>query len=219
MHISATVQTWRNVLTKPGEPVFAEERAKPEATLTTALIWIVGAAIVAAVLGLLRGLIFVNSGVMNQMISQMKLPPDAAQQMNTLLSSGMMGGMMGGASLASIIFLPLFFLIGAGILHLIATLLGGRGNFGNYAYLRASFEAPILLINAVLSFIPVAGGCLTIILSIYSIVLVYFATKVEYNLTSGKAIAVVLIPILFVILLLACVVFGMIGLIMSLNNR
>ena len=67
---SAIIQTWRDVLTKPGEPVFEGERAKPEATLTTVLIWIVGAAIVTAVLGLLRGLIFVNSGVMNQMISQ-----------------------------------------------------------------------------------------------------------------------------------------------------
>jgi hypothetical protein len=219
MDISAIFQTWRNVLTKPGELVFEEERTKPEATLTTALIWIVGAAIVAAVLGLLRGLIFVNSGFMDQMISQMKLPPEAAQQVNTLLSRGAMGGMMGGASLASIIFTPLGFLIGAGILHLIATLLGGRGNFGNYTYLLASFQAPIALINAVLSFVPVVGVCLTGILSIYSIVLTYFATKVEYNLTSGKAIAVVLIPVLFVILLLACVVFGMIGMIMSLNNR
>ena len=219
MDISAILQTWRTVLTKPGELVFEGERAKPEATLTTALIWIVGAAIVAAVLGLLRGLIFVNSGVMNQMISQMKLPPAAAQQMNTLLAGGMLGGMMGGASFASIISIPLFFLFGTGILHLIANLLGGRGNFGNYAYLRASFTAPIALINAVLSFIPVAGVCLTIILAIYSIALTYFATKVEYNLTSGKAIAVVLIPVALVILIIGCAAFGMIGLIMSMNNR
>ena len=106
------------------------------------------------------------------------------------------------------IFTPLGFLIGAGIFHLIATLLGGRGNYGNYTYLLASFEAPIAVINAVISFIPVAGGCLAVILSIYSIVLTYFATKVEYNLTSGKAIAVVLIPVFVVLLLVACAVFG-----------
>src|SRR3954466_2318286 len=100
MDFAAILQTWKNVLTQPGEPVFEQERIKPTATFTTAIIWIVIAAVITAVLGLLRGLIFVSSGFMEQMIGRMNLPPDVTQQMNTMLSRGMLGGMMGGAGLA-----------------------------------------------------------------------------------------------------------------------
>ena len=51
--ITAMLQTWVNVLTKPGEKVFAAERSKSSATLSTALAWIFLASVMAALLGLL----------------------------------------------------------------------------------------------------------------------------------------------------------------------
>ena len=48
-------------------------------------------------------------------------------------------------------------------------------------------------------------------ISIHSLVLAYFATKVNYNLTSGKAIVVVILPV--VVLLVGAIRIG--GLIAS----
>ncbi len=219
MDFSAIFQTWKTVLLTPGEAIFAQERVKPTATFNTAIIWIVIAAAIAAVLGLLRGLIFFNTGTLNQMIGMMNLPPAVTQQMRTMMSSGIINAAMGGAGVAAIISIPISFLIGVGILHLLAKLLGGQGDFGNYAYLIATFQAPIIIVSAILGFVPGLGSCLGSILSIYGFVLTYYATKVAYNLTSGKAIAVVLIPILVVILLFACAIFSIMGLIMSTQNR
>ena len=109
-------------------------------------------------------------------------------------------------NLTAIITVPLFFLIGVGIYHLIAKLLGGQGEFGRYAYLNAAYAAPLGIVASLLSLVPFAS-CLTIFISIYQIVLAYFATKVEHRLTSGRALLTVLLPVIVVVGLMACAVF------------
>ena len=54
MDFSSIFQTWVNVLTKPGEEVFAAEREKDSATLKTALVWMILASVIAALLGTLQ---------------------------------------------------------------------------------------------------------------------------------------------------------------------
>ena len=107
-------------------------------------------------------------------------------------------------SLLSIISGPLSFLISVGIYHLIASVFGGRGQFGRYAYLSATFMAPLMIVSSLLIFVPILGFCLTIFLGIYQVVLTFYATKVEYQLSQGRAIVVVLVPLLAVLLLAAC---------------
>jgi hypothetical protein len=195
------LDTWRNVLLRPGEEVFIEEKARPNGTLTIGLIWIVIAALVASVLGWVQGMIFASSlGGMAQFFEGMDLPPEAQAQLSTLLNSGMFGA----ASLWSIVVIPIGFLIVVGITHLLATLLRGSGDYGKMGYLRATYQAPILIIGAVLGFVPFLGGCIYSLLWIYSFVLSYYAVKVNYDLTSGQAIAVVLIPLALGLLLLMC---------------
>ena len=58
MDISSIFQTWVNVLTKPGEEVFAAERENASATLKTALVWMILASVIAALLGTLQAQIF-----------------------------------------------------------------------------------------------------------------------------------------------------------------
>lgn len=206
MDFGSMFQTWVKVLTSPGEEVFVTEKAKPSATLQTGLLWIFLAAVVAAILGFIQVQLFASSlGGMEAMLRQMDLPPEAQAQFDAMLSSGALSGMMGGASLSSIITIPIFFVIGVGILHLVASLLGGQGRFGRYAYLNATYSAPITILSAILSFIPIAGGCVAFLLSIYQLALTYFATKVEYSLSNGRAIIVVLVPLIAVFLLAACV--------------
>ena len=201
MNFGSMFQTWMKVLTSPGAEVFLAEREKPSATLTTGLVWIILAALVTALLGLLQTQLNASSlDGLAEMVGLM--PPDLRGYMEMILNND---SLISNASLSSIIITPLFFIIGVGILHLVASVLGGRGQFGRYAYLNATYAAPLAMISSLLGFVPVVGGCLGGILTIYGWVLTYFATKVEYGLSDGRAIVVVLAPILAVFVLVLCV--------------
>ena len=201
MDISSIFQTWLNVLTKPGEEVFAAEREKDSATLKTALVWIILASVIAALLATLRARIFSSQlGGLGQIVEL--LPADLQEGIGPAMAIDTAGGTA--LSLLSIISGPLSFLISVGIYHLIASVFGGRGQFGRYAYLSATFMAPLMIVSSLLIFVPILGFCLTIFLGIYQVVLTFYATKVEYQLSQGRAIVVVLVPLLAVLLLAAC---------------
>ena len=220
MDVNATVQTWINVLTHPNEQTFAEEGSRPQANFTTAIIWMVITGAVTGILGWVAfNLLFGSSNGLLAMIEQMDLPPETAAQMREMFSNGMMSAVMGGAGLSSIVTTPLFFLIGAGLFYLIGRMLGGQGDLGRYAYLLASFQAPLGIVTALLGLVPMLGGCLGLLLSIYSLVLTFFATKVGLNLSSGKAIAVIVIPVAVLLLLMICFVGSIAGLIFSMQNQ
>jgi len=74
------------------------------------------------------------------------------------------------------------------------------------------------ILTTLLSMVPFVG-CITPLISIYSLVLVYFATKTEHQMSSGRAIWVVLIPVLFVIGLAFCFIFAIAGLIATLQSQ
>lgn len=212
MDFSAAIETWRRVLTQPGEPVFEQEKYSPNATLQTAVIWMLIAGVVAAIFGFLAGLVGASS--MAAALSQMQdLPPEVQAQMGPMISA-----MTGGAGIAAIITVPLFFLIGSFILHLLAKMLGGQGEFSNFAYLAATYQAPLTIASAVLSIVPFVGGCVGALLGIYSYVLAYFAVKVNYGLTSGRAIAVVLIPIVLLFGAIFCFGILLVGLFSAASN-
>ncbi len=207
-------QTWVAVLIKPGEEVFEAERQKASATLTTALVWVVLAAVVTALLGLLQRAQQQFSSSLAGMEPMLELmPAESRAQIETIANTGTFDEFMRAVSLGSIVIAPIFFVIGIGILHLVASVLGGQGQFGRYAYLNATFSAPISIISSLFGFVPWVGGCVGFILLIYQLALAYFATKVEYGLSAGRAIVVVLAPVLFIVVLVACgmiVVFSLI---------
>lgn len=197
MDFAGMIQTWRNVLTRPGVDVFLEERRSPNATVVTALIWIVISAVVTAIFGFLQVAIMgASMGGLDTMFADAGLPPEVTGQL-----VGLMGG---GAGFGALILVPISFLISVGITHLLAKVFGGDGPFGIFAYLVAAFQAPLGIASALLGLIPFLGGCVSVLLSIYGLVLTYFAVKANYGLTDGKAIAVVLIPFLVVLFLAVC---------------
>ena len=208
MDFQSIFQTWVNVLTRPGEEVFVAERGKASATLSTALVWIILAAIVTAIFTLLQAQIFDTAlGGMGQIVDL--LPSELQGEFGTIAESGATGG--AAFNLASIFLIPLSFLLGVGIYHIIATVLGGRGQYGRYAYLTATYSAPLMIVTSILGFIPVLGGCLSLLLAIYQFVLTYFAIKVEYGLSQGKAIVAVVIPLLAGLILAVCLVTVVVG--------
>ena len=201
MDIQLIFRTWVNALTKPGEDFFAAERQKSSATLSTALTWIIAASVIAALLNALRSSVFSSTmGGFEQFMDL--LPPDVQSDFGTVVESGGAGGTA--FSFAYIIIGPVSFVIGVGIYHLVARILGGSGQFGRYAYLYSTFAAPIMIGTSILGFIPVLGGCVGAILAIYQLALAYYATKVEYSLTEGRAIIVVAAPLIAGLFLAAC---------------
>jgi hypothetical protein len=216
MNLSETWQTWLRVVTSPGEPTFEEERHKPQATLTTALIWMVIVGAIAAVLGFIQSTIAAGTiqSTLTQALAMYDLPPETRAQMEQIINSGVLGG-LGGLSLGAIITVPLGFLIGTGIYFVIAKILGGTGEFGRYAYLNATFSAPLTVLSSLLALIPGLGGCIALFVSIYQVVLIYYATKVEHQLSSGKALMVVLLPLIAFLVFFACIIALLVGALMA----
>ena len=209
MDIQLIFRTWVNALTKPGEEFFAAERENSLATLSTAVLWIIAASVITALLGALQSSIYSSAmGGFGQIVDL--LPSDIQGEFGSIAETGAAGGTA--FSFAAIILGPIFFLIGVGIYHALASMLGGRrGQFGRYAYLSATFSAPLMIVGSLLNFVPVVGGCLSMILSIYSLALTYYATKVEYRLSQGRAIIVVAIPVLAALILFGCAMAAVFG--------
>jgi hypothetical protein len=93
----------------------------------------------------------------------------------------------------------------------LAKLFGGTGEFEEQSYLLATFSAPLTIVSSVLGVIPLAGPCLSFFLGIYQLVLTYFAMKVSHNMTSGRALGVVLTVIILLLCLVCTVMLGVLG--------
>ncbi len=209
MDIQLIFRTWVNALIKPGEEFFAAERENSSANLSTALTWIIAASVIAALLGLLQAQMFSSAlGGFGQFVGL--LSPELQGTIGPMMETDMPGGTA--FTLSVIIVGPIGFLIGVGIYHALASMLGGRrGQFGRYAYLSATFSAPLMIVGSLLNFVPVVGGCLSMILSIYQLALTYYATKVEYRLSQGRTIIVVAIPVLAALILFGCAMAAVFG--------
>lgn len=213
MDFAAIFQTWMNVLTKPSEDTFELERQNPGANFTTAIIWIIVAGAILAVLSAIGALIssFINGGLMTlgPMLEDADISPEVAAQL-TAITAGGAGGAVS-TFCASLIFAPIAFLIGSGVHFLIAKLFGSTGNFEEQTYLLATFSAPIMIINGVLSLVPILGGCLSLFVFIYQLVLTYMAIKVAHRLGSGQSVVVALGPTLIFFTCVACLIVGIVS--------
>ena len=221
MNFSDLWQTWLKASTSPSDATFADLRQKPNANITTAVIWMAIYGAIAAIAGLVSSLIFAGTvqGALPSVLKELNLPPAEMAQVEQALRflPGNVAVGAGFSSLANILWVPVWFLIGVGIYHLIAKLLGGTGEYGRLAYLSAAFSAPLGIVTTLLSLIPLAG-CVTPLIGIYTLVLSYFAVKVEHQLSSGRAIMVILIPALVLIVLAMCFIFGIVGMIMAVQS-
>ncbi|MDE0199542.1 MAG: YIP1 family protein [Caldilineaceae bacterium] len=196
-------QTWVKVLTKPGVDVFEAERLKPSATLATALVWIVLAGAVTTLLELLHARLY-PSFSMNMWPFSSLMPSEFLAAWKEMPARSQI------QILSGVLTAPIVFIISVGIQHLIASQLGmdrirlepsgekRLGRFGRYAYLNATFGAPLSIITLLLDFVPLLNCIASLILAIYQFVLAYFATRAEYRLPRGRVIFVILVGPIFV---------------------
>ncbi len=185
-------QYWR-ILTKPGAATFAEEMGKARWDI----IWtqILGLSLLSALLASLIWLIFI--AFFTSILNAQPVPP----------------GEPAPSSFTGFLFLPipllaaavfLFglggFFLGQSITYALAKAFGGQGSFMVQAYTALLYQVPIGIGVALLSLIPFVGSIASVA-SIYIYVLETFQLMAVHRLSTGKAVAVVLIPVAVVILL------------------
>jgi Yip1-like protein len=101
------------------------------------------------------------------------------------------------------------FFVMAGLVYLVARMLGGVGTFLEHTYLLVLAYVPLQMIASVAGLIPVLGGLVAAAAIIYMIVLVVMAISAAHRLTIGSSIVAAVLPALvagMLIVLLAVVV-------------
>jgi Yip1 domain len=190
---------YRNVLSHPSDQTFAVEMVKADWTVVWAQLLIL--VVVGVVLGLISG-VYVSAQA-SQILGTPGLSSSAAAF--TVATS------VGGAFLR-IIFIPAAFFIGVGVQYALAKAFNGQGTFLAQSYTHLLFKTPLDIIGYIFStifvFIPgvgtILGGLVSLALLVYAVVLNIFQIKAVHRLSTGNALAVVLIP-LAAFLLLACI--------------
>jgi hypothetical protein len=111
--------------------------------------------------------------------------------------AGLCGGLLGGF---------ISFYLSAGIIYVGARIFGGKGTFGGQAYLQSLFFVPLGIVQWIVTVIPAVGPVLSVVVTIYNLVLSVRAVKVSHKLSTGKAVGAILAPLAVVIALAACVI-------------
>ncbi len=208
MDLSNSIAIWRNILTQPGEAAFEAEKDSPNANLSTAVIWIVAAALINFIAQAITFLVFnpmeqflqfyteflAAAGTSQAMIDELMAQFASNSFRNTLLLGLLIG----------VILFPIFFLIGSGILWGVARILGGTGDYTKQTYLISTYYAPLTIINVLASFIPFLGFFIALAILGYQIVLTYFAMRVAHQLTPGKTVGTIIAPFAALFLLSCC---------------
>lgn len=185
---------WLRVITHPSAMTLAGESGKASWDITW--VQLIISAVITALLSYLASL---ESG------SLFTMPSGTSSANTTFLTSYRY--ILGGASFASILTVPIFFFIGMGIYFGLAKAFGGQGRFLTQCYTFLLFSVPLGILSSILGLIPFAGAFVGFAVGIYEVVLDIFAVMAVHRLSGGKASAVVLIP-LGVLLLLFCALFA-----------
>lgn len=199
---TSVLQIWGKALTKPSEQTFVELASSPNATATTAYVWV-----------------FVGFLIQYFLISLVQ-----SSLIGTYMDQAGLGTGFGTRSIASILIFAvcgapimaalstLFFAIGVFIVQWIAKMFGGRGNSDQLAYAMAAIVAPFSIVAGILSLfaaVPYVGLCFSAILSIagiYIFVLEAMAVKAVNQISWGAAIGSLLIPGLVIGFVCACLI-------------
>jgi hypothetical protein len=182
--IGAIWQKWLNVTTRPGVASFAREL--PTANWRDIWLSLIGLGILSAITGAIAAL------YTGQTIT---IPRTDGTTTTWHIPAG--------SSWFAVISVPLAFFIGVAILFVVAKLFGGTGTFLEQSYAMALFYVPIQAVVAILGLVPFFGSLAAFVLGIYEIVLAVFAIAASQRLSTGRSVAVVLLPAA-ILLLLSC---------------
>lgn len=187
MDFGKMMQVWQNALTKPNE-TFAAEAKNDKVGLMDGVI---GYGIAAAIMSVVNSVIQMAISLITYGFS-----------ITTII-----GGIF--AIPISFVVSIIGLLIGAGIMHIIASILGGKGTYGKLVYLYSLFAAPLMIVG-IASIVPCLGSIIMLAVGLYSLYLLTLAIKANYALDTMKAVIVWLIPliVLTIIMVVAIALFA-----------
>ncbi len=191
---SGLIQTWLSFFGMTEDLFLAEQKkANSEDTLLSILVYTITAVV-----------IFMISGFFQ------------FQQITTIMGEQLpqlgfnIGSVFFFILIGTVILTPLTFYLTVGLQFIGVRLFGGSGDFKSHAYLMALVQVPATILGGVvtlLSLIPIIGflaGLAGFALSIYTIILTVRLVKVSHDLTTGKAIAGLIIPPIVLIAIGSC---------------
>jgi hypothetical protein len=188
-------QIWLGVLISPSQDTYRKALTDPKLSMDRGLLWIFCVYLLSylAIAGLVMAVGLPNVGqdvFVNEMARAV---------------IGRIGVLMIALALVMACIGTLMFALGAGILHLSARTLGGRGSYEQLVFLLAAVNAPLFLVSGVIAFIPYVN-CLGVVVSIYIIALEIIALKAVYGFGTGTAIAAFFLPVV-VLVPVCCLLF------------
>jgi hypothetical protein len=176
--VPSFVQTAREVLVNP---VGFFRSIRREGDLVSPLLFAVICAVISAVIG----------GIIGFVVS-------------IATGNGIGGSLVG--LISTIIFTPIGtaigLFIGAAIYHLLVLLIAGPSHAGYEATFRVVAYASVLQLFSWLAVIPILGILVVIAVAIYNVVLSVLGIREMHSTTTGRAAAVVLIPVIVIGILL-----------------
>lgn len=201
-------EVWKKAITKPQPETFSELASNETKHLQTAIIWVSISAVITSILTSF------NRSSANQAI---ELFSEYTEIDPSYFASGpnVFGSFL--AIPISIVFGVIAAFAFAGIVHFISKMLGGEGDFAEFFYSVAAFQAPLSILTSFLALIPLIG-CLNIFIAFYMLYLLMQAVRGIHLLDSGKAaISSIGVPVgcfffvfccIFIIAMLAGIVFA-----------
>lgn len=97
------------------------------------------------------------------------------------------------------------------VLFIFARLLGGKGSFGDQAYVQSLFYGPLAVVQQVFAVMPIVGRALFILLATYSLVPTTTSLKAAHGYSTLRAIITWLMPIVLNVVVVFVVVMVLIS--------
>lgn len=200
------MQAWTKALFSPSNETFARIAYDPSASTWRASSWLFVATLIGMLIGTPLSLVF-NPTQLEPLQKLLEENADVLGGDSSMLV-GVVGLMLCLVPLSAV-FSVIGSMISAAIYQLIAGMLGGRGNFTAMYTAFAAFGAPIGIVSAIASSIPVVNLCVGLPLALYGLVLSVIAVDAVNRFGIGKAILTVLLPTLLVFGCCCLVFFGL----------
>ena len=200
----AFYEVWMIALSMLKMDAYEDTLDDPEAGKGRAFEWMAYAGIIS---GLLSPFLFLN----NPQFAELRTLPE----FNRLFGNFEAATFYIMLALVMAILTPLFSVIGLAVnawfQNLIATFMGGHGDYRRTVYALAAYMAPIGILASVLMVVPIVGQCFASVGGIYSFVLNIRALQVAHSLTTGKALGVIFFPVIFMFIF-GCIAIFVVGL-------
>jgi hypothetical protein len=205
-------QVWIRAVTQPKPETFQDLANRPDATLGRAYLWIFLVTMVTYIIGAIVNIIvtslFGGSSFMSDVYGSRGGGVDIAAMIIPLICGAPIAG------LAAIVGSS----INAGLVQLIAKMLGGTGNFTKMLYANACYGMPISLIIGLLAFVPFVGPyCIAPLVGIYAMVLLVMAIKGVNGFGYGAAIGTLAILWVAIAVIAGCCAVIVVGLLSAMG--